>query len=321
MDCTKPHLLALAGLLFLLATLGFATASAAPSEVSPQQRFRYVAWDCSDWSMTTDFGADRGRAILEMLALNRGMTLYCGAEQSNILTKAELWAAGREHNERDDTVYWGERGSFRGFTAPQEGWLTDGASGITGISLHRVFEFPREERKRRRSRSRSTEPTIPVITLNQQQFDSRATVGAPIVIDPEQPVAVTWYYWKKDSFPYVWDLERSDIEERRRELFSSLQRVSEATQAEALASVNALVDPLAQAYYREASRAGSVCSIPRETLVNLRNPGMISEIVRISPEHLVRLNGDVWVYNWEGPEGSGDFHYNVLCRAEVVRQS
>lgn len=65
--------------------------------------------------------ADRPQSILEALALNRGMTLYCGADRATVLTKAELWAAGRDHDERDDTVYWGEQGSFRGFTAAQEG--------------------------------------------------------------------------------------------------------------------------------------------------------------------------------------------------------
>ena len=70
--------------------------------------------------------ADRATAILESLAENRGKTLYCGVDQSDTFGKAETWAAGKDRNERDDTVYFGERGQFRGFIAAQEGWLTDG---------------------------------------------------------------------------------------------------------------------------------------------------------------------------------------------------
>ena len=42
------------------------------------------------------------------------------------------------------------QGRFRGFTAGQEGWLTDGEAGITGVSPERIFEFPEVERKRRK---------------------------------------------------------------------------------------------------------------------------------------------------------------------------
>ena len=59
-------------------------------------------------------------------------------------------AAGKDRNERDDTVYQGERGRLPGFLASQEGWLTVGESGITGVSRDRIFEFPREERRRKR---------------------------------------------------------------------------------------------------------------------------------------------------------------------------
>ena len=86
------------------------------------------------------------------MAENRGKTLYCGIDQSDTFTKAETWEAGRDRNERDDTVYFGERGQFRGFIAAQEGWLTEGESGVTGVSIDRIFEFPREEKKRRRNR-------------------------------------------------------------------------------------------------------------------------------------------------------------------------
>ncbi len=82
------------------------------------------------------------------MAENRGKTLYCGIDQSDTFSKAETWAAGKDRNERDDTIYSGERGIFRGFIAAQEGWLTDGESGITGVSIDRIFEFPKEERRR-----------------------------------------------------------------------------------------------------------------------------------------------------------------------------
>ena len=107
---------------------------------------RSIPWDCTDWQAFAH--ADRTTAILESLAENRGKTLYCGVDQSDTFTKAETWEAGKDRNERDDTVYFGERGQFRGFIAAQEGWLTDGESGVTGVSIDRIFEFPREERRR-----------------------------------------------------------------------------------------------------------------------------------------------------------------------------
>ena len=124
--------------LFLLLSAGYAITQAA----------RAIPWDCSDWQAFAH--SDRTTAILESLAENRGKTLYCGLDQSDTFTKAETWAAGKDRNERDDTVYWGERGSFRGFIAAQEGWLTEGESGITGQSIATIFEFPRETRRTKR---------------------------------------------------------------------------------------------------------------------------------------------------------------------------
>ena len=124
--------------LFLLLGAGYAIVQAA----------RTIPWNCSDWRPYAH--ADRTTAILESLAENRGKTLYCGIDQSDTFGKAETWTAGKDRNERDDTVYWGERGSFRGFIAAQEGWLTEGESGITGQSIATIFEFPREKKKRRR---------------------------------------------------------------------------------------------------------------------------------------------------------------------------
>ena len=123
-------------LLLLGAGYGIATIQAA----------RAIPWDCSDWQAFAH--DDRTTAILESLAENRGKTLYCGVDQSDTFTKAETWEAGKDRNERDDTVYFGERGIFRGFIAAQEGYLTDGESGVTGVSIDRIFEFPREERRR-----------------------------------------------------------------------------------------------------------------------------------------------------------------------------
>ena len=101
--------------------------------------------------------------ILESLAANRGKTLYCAVDQSDTFTKAETWAAGKDRNERDDTVYYGTKGRFRGFLAAQEGYLTDGESGVTGISRARIFEFPEEPRKKRRRRrvTRTVELVVP----------------------------------------------------------------------------------------------------------------------------------------------------------------
>ena len=124
--------------LFLLLGVGYGLAQAA----------RATPWDCSDWVAFAH--EDRTIAILESLAENRGKALYCGIDQADTFSKAETWAAGKDRNERDDTVYFGERGQFRGFIAAQEGWLTEGESGITGQSLAVIFEFPQEPRRGKR---------------------------------------------------------------------------------------------------------------------------------------------------------------------------
>ncbi len=116
--------------------------------ITTTQATRYIPWDCADWQAFAH--DDRTTAILESLAENRGKTLYCGIDQSDTFAKAETWEAGKDRNERDNTVYQGERGRFRGFIAGQEGWLTEGESGVTGLSRHHIFEFPREPKKRRR---------------------------------------------------------------------------------------------------------------------------------------------------------------------------
>ena len=135
-----PKLFAVSIVLILLLGAGYGALQAA----------RSIPWDCADWQPFAH--SDRTTAILETLAENRGKTLYCGIDQSDTFAKAETWEAGRDRNERDNTVYWGERGSFRGFIAAQEGWLTEGESGITGQSIATIFEFPKEERRRRREK-------------------------------------------------------------------------------------------------------------------------------------------------------------------------
>ena len=146
---------------------------------------RAIPWDCSDWQAFDH--ADRTTAILESLAENRGKALYCGIDQSDTFTKAETWEAGKDRNERDDTIYSGERGIFRGFIAAQEGWLTDGESGVTGVSIDRIFEFPREKKKRRRYKTVVTErqevaadpsrlaPSPPGNSINGVNAPARAT--------------------------------------------------------------------------------------------------------------------------------------------------
>ena len=133
-----PKFFAVGIVLFLLLGTGYGAVQAA----------RSIPWDCADWQAFAH--DDRTTSILESLAENRGKTLYCGIDQSDTFAKAETWAAGKDRNERDDTVYYGERGRFRGFIAAQEGWLTEGESGITGQSIAHIFEFPKEERQRRR---------------------------------------------------------------------------------------------------------------------------------------------------------------------------
>ena len=177
-----PQFFMVGVVLFLLMGAGYGISQAA----------RAIPWDCSDWQAFAH--DDRTTAILESLAENRGKTLYCGVDQSDTFTKSETWEAGKDRNERDDTVYFGERGSFRGFIAAQEGWLTDGESGITGISIDRIFEFPREPKKRRRK------PPKPNLVYDREYPDS--TLSVPEVTSSNNPDGIlTGYLINNPAFP------------------------------------------------------------------------------------------------------------------------
>ena len=124
---------------------------------SPTAEARFIRWDCSDWQpypAVADAEDELASSILETLAANRGKTLYCGLDQSDTWTKRQVYDHAHMHNDRDRTQYDGSQGQgrFRGFTAGQEGWLTDGEHGITGVSPERIFEFPEQERGRRKIR-------------------------------------------------------------------------------------------------------------------------------------------------------------------------
>ena len=86
------------------------------------------------------------------------------------------------YNGRDDTVYFGERGQFRGFIAAQEGWLTDGESGVTGVSIDRIFEFPREERRRTKRVKRITVGSGPASPNNCPDPDARENSRPGVLI-------------------------------------------------------------------------------------------------------------------------------------------
>ena len=144
---------------------------------------RTIPWDCSDWQAAAavdDAENARVSSILESLAANRGKTLYCAVDQSDTFTKAETWEAGKDRNERDDTVYQGQNGRFRGFLAAQEGYLTDGESGVTGISRDRVFEFPEEPRRgKKRVIKRKELPEATIYSDWGHLFGAISSQGAP----------------------------------------------------------------------------------------------------------------------------------------------
>ena len=126
------------------------TLTAGPSQTAEA---RFIRWDCSDWQphpAVADADNELASSILETLAENRGKTLYCGLDQSDTWTKRQVYDNAHAHNDRDRTQYDGSQGQgrFRGFTAGQEGWLTDGEHGITGVSPERIFEFPEQKRRR-----------------------------------------------------------------------------------------------------------------------------------------------------------------------------
>ena len=131
---------------------------------------RSIPWNCDDWQASpavADAADARVSMILESLAANRGKTIYCAIDQSDTFTKAETWAAGRHRNERDDTAYFGQSGNFRGFLSAQEGYLTNGESGVSGQSIDRIFEFPEEERRRRWKTIVTDEEFVPADTIRR----------------------------------------------------------------------------------------------------------------------------------------------------------
>ena len=126
-----------------------------PFYLNTAEARRFIRWDCSGWQprpAVSDAENELASSLLETLAENRGKTLYCGLDQSDTWTRRQVHDHAHRHNDRDRTQYDGSQGQgrFRGFTAGQEGWLTDGEHGITGVSPERIFEFPQEERRRRK---------------------------------------------------------------------------------------------------------------------------------------------------------------------------
>ena len=163
--------LAAIGSLFLLVCI-VGTWDNPPAEAA---RWVFVPHNCAEWEPIDH--AERKTAILETLGVHRGQTLYCGIDQSDTFTAAEVFAAGKDHNQRDDTVYWGENGNFFGFTACQAGWLTDGEEGLTGCSTAAIFEFPRE-----RVRDRDSGRRLSLRYGRHYQGDGPTHPGANIAI-------------------------------------------------------------------------------------------------------------------------------------------
>ena len=169
--------------ILILSALTFGLLVTASPTPDAQAAPRSIPWDCSDWQETpavADADDARVSMILESLAANRGKAIYCAIDQSDTWTKSETWLAGRDRNERDDTVYFGQQGNFRGFLAAQEGYLTDGESGVTGVSRDLIFEFPREERRgkktirfRVRSDSAATGVCPPASNLQSSGQDNK----------------------------------------------------------------------------------------------------------------------------------------------------
>ena len=186
--------------------------TAGPSQTAEA---RFIRWDCSDWQprpAVADADNELASSILETLAANRGKTLYCGLDQSDTWTKRQVYDHAHMHNDRDRTQYDGSQGQgrFRGFTAGQEGWLTDGEHGITGVSPERIFEFPEVKKKRRRYRIVTTirvcgtandgsracvNPRGPNAidednTNNPPNYDASGPIGVPQLLqstDPARP--------------------------------------------------------------------------------------------------------------------------------------
>ncbi len=157
--------------ILILSALALGLVFTASPTTTTQAAPRTIPWDCSDWQETpavADADDARVSMILESLAANRGKSIYCAIDQSDTWTKTETWLAGRDRNERDDTVYFGQQGNFRGFLAAQEGYLTDGESGVTGVSRELIFEFPEEPRRGKKTvikRLRLTGERVPHPTI------------------------------------------------------------------------------------------------------------------------------------------------------------
>ena len=235
------------------------------------------------------------------MAQNRGKTLYCGIDQSDTFSKAETWEVGEPRNERDDTVYWGDHGSFRGFTAPQEGWLTDGESGVTGISINRIFEFPREER-RRRKKKKPTPPPPPLLYVNAQQWAyAQATPGIIIPITAPDPEESGVEYRRSNEVSYDHDaLNRDDPAKAKAR--TALAGVAFEEQEDAEQAVARILEPL----FRPGAQWACQNNYPGSELAEVQfQPG--------AANHPVILQDGKYVFE----TGALDAHFYAICRVPV----
>lgn len=239
--------LAAIGSLFLLVCI-VGTWDNPPAEAA---RWVFVPHNCAEWAPIDH--AERKTAILETLGVHRGQTLYCGIDQSDTFTAAEVFAAGKDHNQRDDTVYWGENGNFFGFTACQAGWLTDGEEGLTGCSTAAIFEFPRE-----RVRDRDSGRRLSLRYGRYYESDGGAKYGSTqygggtrVQTSGSSFVHWTWVWTEwvgTPGFRKVWDASDGTIEHH-------------STPAEALAAAReyfAASEYATEEAIKERARVGSV---------------------------------------------------------------
>ena len=280
---------------------------------------RAIPWDCADWQAFAH--SDRTTAILESLAENRGKTLYCGVDQSDTFTKAETWEAGKDRNERDDTVYFGERGQFRGFIAAQEGYLTDGESGVTGVSIDRIFEFPREERRYKRVK-RFDVGSGPVTskTDNTCMTDLRSDLDG-VVRQPGTLICSGWGGFGSQVGPSTYDAERARSRTRAANLGAQIhRRLNWETQA--------ITDNNGNAVARDARPSAdqwlALAAAAADQACRARGARYVAGSAEFGPGH----SDDKGAGNWYVGENLGWFYHldphqnvNVDAHAFRARQS
>ncbi len=137
--------------ILILSALTFGLFITASPTNTTQAAPRSIPWDCSDWQESPAV-EDAGRCPASPLSSNPSPPTAAKpstAPSTSPTPSPKLKPgppAATATNATTPSIS-AKAATSRGFLAAQEGYLTDGESGVTGVSRDLIFEFPREQRR------------------------------------------------------------------------------------------------------------------------------------------------------------------------------